>query len=160
MTAAEQNQSDAAVGAAATLEIGGRTFLCHPPKIDELKEIEIEFKRQILASDRDPFAVVAKAITDAEKSGTPLPKVMVDSMVQSAMTRKIPAKPPDPTPEQLGLHGMTVEGCRYLVWVLARQNDAALKLEDVSPWVANETEAYTALQKCNKILSLAKADPN
>jgi hypothetical protein len=160
MTPAEAKQSEAALAPAAPFVLGGRTFLCRCPSISEFSMINAEMRRQIQAKMISPFDIINKRVKEANTRMAPLDQTLLDSMVREAMKSDAAGEKTEPSMEQLTTQAQTVEGARFYAWVLVKQADPTVKLEDMAAMIPDESAAFETVEKMGRVLALTRAHPN
>lgn len=118
----------AAVGT-GVLELGGRTFVLPPASGPDMMAVHAEFRRQCLASARDPLAVVNERIAAAEKAGRPFAPAVMDALVKTALasSARVEAKA-EPSEADILARVHTLEGSQFLIWCRLRRADPTLPL--------------------------------
>jgi hypothetical protein len=153
-----RNQAGMAPEGALTL--GGRTFVCRPPKVADFAALRKEMRRQIQASMADPIAAVNRRISEAEKRNQPLSPTVAKLMVQEALAADSAGAKVEPTEAQIGEQAGTPDGIRCFAWILLRKADPGVTLEQVAEWVPTDDAAYALAERLAELSNLAGLNPN
>lgn len=149
----ENRPHHAAAAGPGLFELGGKTFVLSPMTGPDWLALHAEFRRQCIASARDPLAVVNERIAAAEKAGKPLSPTLVNAMVAAAMSAagRTEGKA-EPSEQEISARVNTLEGSRYLIFHRLRKADH----EVTAAWVA---EHVPDMETRNRVFSdFARAD--
>jgi len=123
----------AAACGVGVFEFGGRSFVLPPLTAQDMVSVHSEFRRQCLASAKDPITVINERIAAAEKAGKPFSPAVVDALVKSAMAAATRDEgKAEPTDADIIARVNTLDGSRYLVWHRLKKADPTVTKE----WVA------------------------
>lgn len=150
----------AAASGVSLFEFGGRSFVLPPLTAQDMVAIHSEYRRQCLATARDPLAVINERIAAAEKSGKPFPPSVVDALVRTAMTAAVREDGrAEPTDADIVARVNTLDGSRYLVWHRLRKADQTVTREFVAehlPDMDARDAVFARLLECD---GFAHLDP-
>ncbi len=128
-----------AAGAPGSITLGGKTFLV-AAATDEVMMIVLRYLRKHVPSPLDMYDRVASHPVFAK-----LPEATQQSLAEEAARKAINGNgdvPPEVYTDLL----MQAPGCRFLAWVLLRDAQPNLTLEQLDPLITEDTAPVVFLQ--------------
>ncbi len=150
----------AAAASPAVFELGGRTFVLAPVTGPDMLAVHAEFRRQCLASSRDPLDLVNERIAAAEKAGRPFSPTVIEALVRSAVSSAGRAEGrAEPSDADILARLNTLDGSRYLVWHRLRRCDPTVTREWVAEHVPDMAARNEVFARLMEIDGMAHLDP-
>jgi hypothetical protein len=139
----------AAAAGGGVFEFGGRSFVLPPLTAGDMLAVHTEFRRQCIASAKDPITVINERIAAAEKAGKPFSPAIIEALVRSAMAAATRDEGKvEPSDAEILARLNTLDGSRYFIWQRLKKADATVTREWVAehlPDMASRDVVFAAL---------------
>jgi hypothetical protein len=143
-----------------TLALGGRTFVCRPPKNSDFAALQKEMRKRIQERMADPVDAVNRRISEAERQNRPLSPTVARLMVQEAMAADSARAKIEPTDGQLLEEAKQPDSVRWFVWWLVRKADPSVTLDQVREWLPDDDSAIEMNDQITALANTGGLHPN
>ena len=158
------NPASAAAVSPQVFEFGDRTFVLSPIQGADAKAhglaLHAEFRRQCMASAKDPLGMVNDRIAAAEKAGKPLHPSVINAMVEAAMSAATREEgKTEPTDAEIVARANTLAGSQFLVWLRLRKCDPSVTRAWVAEHMPDMDTRNDVFARIMEVDGMASLDP-